>query len=110
MEQITAKFAALYGREDFWWLVIGLTGQIMFGSRFLVQWVVSEYKKKSVIPVAFWYLSLGGSTILLSYAIYRIDPVFILGQTFGFIVYVRNLVLIFRDPGRRMEAAPPASG
>lgn len=76
------------------WVIIGLAGQVMFMLRFLVQWVVSERARRSVIPVSFWYFSLIGAAVLLAYAIYRKDPVFILGQAFGFIVYVRNLHLI----------------
>lgn len=76
------------------WLVIGLAGQALFSARFLVQWLVSEKRRESVIPVAFWYLSLAGSAVLLTYAIYRKDPVFILGQSMGSIIYLRNLWLI----------------
>lgn len=78
------------------WLAVGLAGQLAFGARFLVQWIVSERRGKSVIPFAFWWLSLGGGLILLAYAVHRRDPVFILGQAFGLIVYVRNVVLIRR--------------
>ena len=78
------------------WLVVGFLGQALFGSRFLVQWIVSERKGESVVPLAFWYLSLGGASLLLAYAIWRQDPVFILGQSFGFLVYTRNLILIAR--------------
>ena len=77
---------------DFW-IVLGLVGQGLFTARFLVQWIVTEKKRRSTIPKAFWYLSIIGSAILLAYAIYRRDPVFILGQAFGFIVYIRNLML-----------------
>jgi len=76
------------------WLVIGLAGQALFSARFLVQWLVSEKRRESVIPVAFWYLSLAGSAVLLTYAIYRKDPVFILGQSMGSVIYLRNLWLI----------------
>lgn len=78
------------------WLALGLAGQLVFTGRFALQWLYSEYKKRSVIPVGFWYLSILGSALLLAYAIYREDPVFILGQSFGFIVYLRNLQLIAR--------------
>ena len=78
------------------WIGIGFFGQLMFSMRFLVQWIASEVKKKSIIPHSFWYFSLGGALILLSYAVYRKDPVFILGQAFGLIVYSRNLILIAR--------------
>jgi lipid-A-disaccharide synthase-like uncharacterized protein len=79
------------------WLVVGFAGQIAFTGRFVLQWLYSEYKKRSVIPVSFWYLSIVGSTLLFAYAIYRQDPVFIVGQAFGSIVYLRNLQLIARS-------------
>lgn len=88
---IANGFALL--KFDFW-TIIGLTGQIFFSLRFLVQWVKSEKKGKSVIPYSFWIFSLLGSSILLIYAIERKDPVFILGQFFGLFVYVRNIQLI----------------
>lgn len=78
------------------WVILGLSGQVLFSLRFLVQWIVSERRKQSVIPIAFWYLSLGGSLILLAYAMYRQDLVFILGQSTGSFIYVRNLMLIYR--------------
>ena len=79
------------------WLILGFTGQAVFTGRFLLQWIYSEVKKRSLIPVGFWYLSILGSALLLVYAIYRQDPVFIAGQTFGFIVYLRNLQLSARN-------------
>lgn len=81
-------------------LVLGLVGQGVFASRFLVQWIVSERRQESVIPVAFWYLSLGGAVLLFTYAWLRGDPVFMLGQATGSIVYVRNLILIRRKARR----------
>ena len=79
------------------WILIGFIGQSFFFSRFLVQWIASERKGKSTIPNAFWYFSIAGSALLLAYAIYRMDPVFILGQSVNQFVYVRNLVLIKRE-------------
>ncbi len=78
------------------WICFGFVGQLLFGSRFLIQWIASERKKESIIPLAFWYLSIGGSAILLSYAIHRKDPVFILGQCTGLFIYIRNLTLIYK--------------
>ena len=75
------------------WIVLGFVAQGLFTMRFLVQWIASERQKKSVVPVAFWYLSVAGGGLLLVYAIYRKDPVFILGQATGLVVYVRNLML-----------------
>ena len=79
---------------EFWWVVVGLGGQLLFTARFLVQWIASERARRSVVPLAFWYLSIGGGVILLAYAIYRKDPVFIFGQSMGLFIYLRNLWLI----------------
>ncbi len=79
------------------WLIVGFLGQALFSARFLVQWVYSERQKQSVVPIAFWFLSLAGSFTLLAYAIHRKDPVFILGQSMGFLIYTRNLMLIRRN-------------
>ncbi len=79
------------------WLIIGFTGQSCFFLRFLVQWISSEKQKKSVIPTAFWYFSIAGAAIVLCYAIYRRDPVFIVGQTTGFFIYLRNLYFISQE-------------
>jgi len=88
------------------WTLVGLLGQLLFTARFAVQWIASEKMKKSIIPVIFWYLSLGGGMILLFYAIHRKDIVIILGQVFGVFVYVRNLILIAAHRERkRLESA-----
>lgn len=96
------------------WALLGLTAQLAFTGRFLVQWIASERSGRSVIPISFWYLSLFGSAGLLLYAIARADPVFILGQSFGSIVYIRNLALIQRErrlsrgvPGKRRQENGP---
>lgn len=86
------------------WLYLGFTGQFFFSARFLVQWLASEKQKKSVIPISFWFFSIFGSSLLLAYAIYKNDPVFILGQSFGFIVYFRNLQIIFKKENKALEA------
>jgi len=82
------------------WIVIGFIGQALFSARFLLQWLASERARRSIIPTAFWYFSLGGSMVLLAYAIHRADPVFIVGQATGLVIYLRNLYLI--------KMAPPA--
>ncbi len=78
------------------WIVVGFLGQALFTARFLVQWVASERSGRSTVPDAFWWLSLSGGAVLLTYALWRRDPVFILGQGMGLLVYLRNLVLIRR--------------
>lgn len=79
------------------WLGLGFLAQALFSARFLVQWIASERAGKSIVPDLFWYLSIAGSTLLLVYAIYRRDPVFILGQSTGLFIYGRNLYLIRRE-------------
>jgi lipid-A-disaccharide synthase-like uncharacterized protein len=83
------------------WLIVGFTGQAMFSMRFLVQWISSERARRSVIPLAFWYFSLAGGAILLAYAIWRQDPVFIVGQATGLLIYSRNLYFIHKRRRRR---------
>ena len=78
------------------WIAFGLVGQAMFFLRFLIQWIASERKKQSVIPVSFWFFSIIGGLILLIYAIQRRDPVFIIGQSTGSLIYIRNIILIYR--------------
>lgn len=84
------------------WLVIGFLGQAFFSMRFLVQWIFSEKHRRSLIPVAFWYFSLAGGATLLAYAIHREDPVFIVGQAAGLVVYSRNLYFIWRERRERL--------
>ncbi len=83
-------------------MIFGFIGQALFSARFIVQWIASEAKRESIIPLAFWYFSIGGGLCLLTYATLRHDPVFMLGQSAGLIVYIRNLVLIRR---KRNETA-----
>ncbi|MHC4563681.1 MAG: lipid-A-disaccharide synthase N-terminal domain-containing protein [Planctomycetota bacterium] len=103
------------------WIAVGFVGQAIFGLRFVVQWIATERRKKSVVPVMFWYLSLLGSVILLSYAIYLRNPVFIAGFSLNLLIYLRNLYFIHRhvpaargideslgDGGTGTAAAPPA--
>ncbi|HEX2163154.1 MAG TPA: lipid-A-disaccharide synthase N-terminal domain-containing protein, partial [Thermoanaerobaculia bacterium] len=86
--------------EPTFWLWLGLAGQALFFGRFFVQWIASERRGRSVVPTAFWFFSVGGGLTLLAYAIHRRDPVFILGQATGLLIYGRNLWLIHRE-GRR---------
>ncbi|NSX56577.1 lipid-A-disaccharide synthase N-terminal domain-containing protein [Parasulfitobacter algicola] len=85
---------------EFWWVVFGIGGQLLFTARFLVQWIASERAKRSVIPLAFWYFSIIGGAILFAYAVYRKDPVFIFGQSMGLLIYCRNLWLIYAEKRR----------
>jgi len=80
------------------WVGVGLFGQALFSARFIVQWIASERRKQSVVPREFWYLSLAGALITLSYAIYRLDPVFILGYAPGLFIYARNIYFIRKEP------------
>lgn len=79
------------------WVLLGFIAQGFFTARFAVQWIASERAGKSVVPLSFWLLSIGGGLLLLTYALYRRDPVFIAGQGFGVFVYTRNLYFVMRD-------------
>jgi len=92
--------------SDHIWLAIGFGGQGLFTMRFFVQWIASEKQKKSVMPNAFWYFSIGGGLILLAYAIKKMDPVFILGQGTGLIIYARNIYFIHQKSRTTHNAAP----
>lgn len=82
------------------WIAIGLLGEALFGMRILVQWIATERRKRSVVPVSFWLFSVAGGVTLLSYAIYRLDPVFIAGEVIGLLIYMRNLYFIYRRSRR----------
>ena len=86
------------------WLAIGFAGQALFSARFLVQWVYSERRKRSLIPIAFWYFSLAGGATLFAYALHIGDPVFILGQSMGVLIYTRNLYFIHRERRQLVQA------
>jgi len=83
------------------WLILGFVAQGLFTARFIVQWIASERAGESMVPILFWWFSLSGSSLLLLYAVHRRDPVFIVGQSTGVIIYIRNLHLIFRK--RRVD-------
>lgn len=95
--------------KEYIWLAIGLLGQGIFSARFIIQWLVSEKEKRSVIPVAFWYLSLLGGVTLFMYAVYKRDPVFIIGQFSGVFIYSRNLYLISRERKARLNKSSVAA-
>ena len=89
-----------------WWVLLGFVAQILFTLRFMVQWIASERVGKSVIPIAFWWFSIGGGLLLFVYALYRRDPVFIAGQGFGVFVYLRNLYFVMRERRHAPAVAP----
>ncbi|MFA5948913.1 MAG: lipid-A-disaccharide synthase N-terminal domain-containing protein [Hyphomicrobium sp.] len=103
-----AGFEKLLDSEHFW-LAVGACGQILFSARFLIQWLASENRKQSVIPVQFWYFSIGGGLLLFAYSLYRMDPVFIAGQSLGIFIYTRNLYLINNAGSPKSDATttPP---
>ena len=78
-------------------IIVGFGGQGLFAARFLIQWITSESAKRSVIPIAFWYFSITGGMVLLTYAIWRKDPVIIAGQSVGILIYARNLYFIHKE-------------
>jgi lipid-A-disaccharide synthase-like uncharacterized protein len=86
------------------WIAVGLVAQLMFSMRFLIQWIATERARASIIPETFWYFSFAGGVLLLAYAIYRLDPVFILGQATGLIIYSRNIYFIWL--GKRLPDTP----
>jgi lipid-A-disaccharide synthase-like uncharacterized protein len=88
---------------DFW-LIFGIAAQLLFTARFVVQWIVSEKLGKSVVPLAFWVLSMGGGLMLLVYGLVRREPIIILGQALAVFIYIRNLVLIFRNRANKSES------
>jgi lipid-A-disaccharide synthase-like uncharacterized protein len=86
------------------WVVLGFVAQALFMARFAVQWIASERAGRSVVPLAFWLLSIGGAVLLLTYALYRKDPVFIAGQSLGIFVYLRNIWFVRRERRGLTEA------
>ncbi|WP_341213164.1 lipid-A-disaccharide synthase N-terminal domain-containing protein [uncultured Limimaricola sp.] len=94
------------GWTEIAWLTVGFLAQALFSARFLVQWIASERVRKSIVPEAFWYFSAGGGAMLLAYAIWRQDPVFILGQAFGLVVYARNIYFIWTERQAENRAEP----
>lgn len=87
-------WAGVQTTAELWWVVFGLGAQLMFTARFVLQWIASERARQSVMPVAFWYFSLVGGVMLLAYALHRHEPVIVLGQLPGVVIYSRNLWLI----------------
>jgi lipid-A-disaccharide synthase-like uncharacterized protein len=100
---VAAYFQEVFVNRLDWWALMGFAAQGLFAMRFLVQWIASERAGRSVIPLAFWVFSIGGGLVLLVYALYRKDPVFIAGQAFGVFVYLRNIHFVLRE--RKMAAS-----
>ncbi|MCK5161587.1 MAG: lipid-A-disaccharide synthase N-terminal domain-containing protein, partial [Candidatus Aureabacteria bacterium] len=96
MDAAANYFKELYVELKDPWALIGWVGQLFFSSRFIVQWIATERKKQSIIPVSFWYLSIVGSLLLLVYGFYIKKPVYIVGYLFNSVVYVRNLYFIYK--------------
>jgi lipid-A-disaccharide synthase-like uncharacterized protein len=92
------------------WATVALVGQVIFGGRFILQWIVSEYKKKSHVPVAFWFMSLAGSVILLAYSVHEKNPVFMLGFSLNMLIYLRNLHLIYKHAKKSVVTAVERNG
>ena len=94
------KFISSLSNVEIFFFSIGFIGQGLFASRFIFQWIYSEKKGESSIPILFWYLSIFGGIGLLTYAIFRKDPVIIVGQMFGIFIYLRNLILIYKKKSK----------
>jgi lipid-A-disaccharide synthase-like uncharacterized protein len=112
-----AKLAAWWSSTpalELTWLAIGFAAQLLFAMRFIVQWVASERARRSIVPETFWYFSVAGGALLFAYAIYRLDPVFMLGQGMGLFIYARNIHFIWRDrsvgPEPGQSVAGPSQG
>ncbi|MAI46841.1 MAG: lipid A biosynthesis [Hyphomicrobiaceae bacterium TMED74] len=106
MDAFVAKLAAWWAgtsTTEMIWLGIGFAAQLMFSMRFILQWIASERAKQSIVPEVFWYFSFAGGSMLFAYAIYRVDPVFILGQGTGLLIYARNIHFIWQ--GKRDESS-----
>lgn len=110
--ELLAKAAAWWANTpavEKWWLAVGFLAQLMFSARFIIQWLASEKAKKSIVPETFWYFSVVGGALLFAYAIYRMDPVFILGQGTGLLIYLRNIHFIWTHK-KQIQAETAANG
>jgi lipid-A-disaccharide synthase-like uncharacterized protein len=95
-----ANWWASISMTELVWLTVGFLAQLMFSMRFLVQWIASERARQSIVPEVFWYFSLAGGALLFAYAVYRADPVFMLGQGSGLLIYARNIHLIWKEKNK----------
>jgi len=96
MMQTLLDYFGIESKSDLAWLAVGIFAQLMFSMRFLIQWISSERQRKSVVPTAFWWFSLAGGILLLTYGFQRGEPVILLGQSIGIVIYLRNLWFIYR--------------
>jgi lipid-A-disaccharide synthase-like uncharacterized protein len=103
VSDIRAYFYDVFVAKLDFWLIFGILAQLLFTARFVVQWIVSEKLGKSVVPLAFWFLSMGGGIMLLIYGLVRREPIIILGQGLAVFIYMRNLMLIFRSKSDKSE-------
>lgn len=101
-------YEAFVAKFDFW-LLFGIIAQLMFTSRFLVQWISSEFAGKSIVPTAFWFFSIAGGLMTLTYGIVKREPVIIIGQTFGTLIYARNIMLIINSRSAKTISDEPVS-
>lgn len=97
MIEAALEFFKVDTRAELIWVIIGIGAQLLFSMRFIIQWIASEKQRRSVVPELFWWFSITGGLTLLAYAIHRQDPVFILGQSLGVVIYLRNLWLIYAE-------------
>jgi lipid-A-disaccharide synthase-like uncharacterized protein len=107
-----AKLAAWWSTTpttEILWLCLGFLAQLLFATRFLVQWIASEKARRSIVPETFWYFSFAGGFLLFCYAIYRLDPVFMLGQGTGLLIYARNIQMIWRARTTATQSVPVRS-
>lgn len=105
MIEAALEFFKVETRAELIWVIIGVGAQLLFSMRFIVQWIASEKQRRSVVPELFWWFSITGGLTLLAYAIHRQDPVFILGQSLGVVIYIRNLWLIHAEKRASQQGA-----
>lgn len=106
IDSINAYLAAR-STADLIWEAVGISAQLLFASRWLVQWIFSERAERSIVPIQFWYISISGGTILLAYGVYHVSIAIIIGQLGGLAVYVRNVALIYKRRKREAEGKIP---
>ncbi|MGE0697657.1 MAG: lipid-A-disaccharide synthase N-terminal domain-containing protein [Hyphomicrobiaceae bacterium] len=106
MARLAAWWASV-STTELLWLSVGFVAQLLFSMRFILQWIASERAKRSIVPEVFWYFSVAGGALLFAYAIYRADPVFVLGQGMGLFIYARNIHLIWKNKSDAPSTTAP---